>query len=122
MTSTQPSVVIISINVIIACPTLLKFSSISSHDAPGYLRQSALVLIAGYSPDEHFWKFPLKKSTPIMPKIIKKIMQTVATLPIEGIDWSKALTITFMPGSLEIILKGLNALKALSAFNDYKEL
>ena len=67
---------------------------------------------------EHLWKLPLKKSTPMIANISKKSMQTTKTLPSEGIDWRSALTITFIPGSREIILSGLRALKARRAFND----
>lgn len=51
-------------------------------------------------------------------KIRMKRTQTIVTLVMEGNEDSKALTISFIPWFLEIILKGLNALKALKAFTD----
>ena len=42
---------------------------------------------------------------------------TKSTFDIDGIDAIKAITTSFIPSFLEITLKGLSALKALSAFN-----
>ena len=53
-------------------------------------------------------------------KIRMKRTQTIVTLVMEGNEDSKALTISFIPWFLEIILKGLNALKALKAFTDWR--
>ena len=43
------------------------------------------------------------------------------TFVIDGSELSKAVTISFMPWFLEIILKGRSALKALNAFNDLSD-
>lgn len=61
---------------------------------------------------------PLNEFTPMIAKIRMKRTQTIVTLVMEGNEDSKALTISFIPWFLEIILKGLNALKALKAFTD----
>lgn len=55
-----------------------------------------------------------------MEKIKMKRRQTIVTLVIDGSEANRALTISFMPLFLEIILRGLKALKALSAFTDDK--
>ena len=44
--------------------------------------------------------------------------QTMSTLDMEGIEAKRAFTTNFIPSFLEIILSGLNALKALRAFKD----
>lgn len=61
----------------------------------------------------------MKKLIPIIENIIIKRPQTNKTLVIEGIEESRALTTNLIPSFLEIILNGLNALKALKAFNDF---
>lgn len=55
-----------------------------------------------------------------MAKIKRKRPQTIATFDIEGIDDRRALTISFIPLFLEIILSGRRALNALKAFTDWR--
>jgi len=57
----------------------------------------------------------LKKLTPIIEKIKINSEHTRSTFDIEGIEARRAFTISFMPSSLEMTLKGLNALRALKA-------
>ena len=53
-------------------------------------------------------------------KIRRNKQQTMATFAMFGIDARSAFTISFIPGFLEIILRGLRALKALKAFKDWR--
>jgi hypothetical protein len=65
---------------------------------------------------------PLKKLIPIIAKIIQNRLQTKSTFVILGKEANKAFTTSLSPSFLDIILRGLNALKALNdfnAFNDY---
>jgi hypothetical protein len=62
---------------------------------------------------------PLKKFTPPIEKIRMNREHTSKTLVIEGRDAKRALTTNFMPSFLEIILRGLSALNALSALRAY---
>lgn len=53
-------------------------------------------------------------------KIKRKRQHTIVTFVIDGRLLNNAVTISFMPGFLEIIFRGLSALKALNALSDYK--
>ena len=69
---------------------------------------------------EHLPNVPANVSTPIIAKISKNRQQTIVTFVMDGNEDKRDVTISFMPGFLLIILSGLNARKALSAFNDCK--
>jgi 5S rRNA maturation endonuclease (ribonuclease M5) len=53
-------------------------------------------------------------------KINRKRQHTIVTFVIEGKEDKSAVTISFIPGFLEIILSGLRALSALKALRDYR--
>ena len=55
-----------------------------------------------------------------MAKIKRKRQHTIVTFVMEGRLLNNAVTISFIPGFLEIIFRGLSALKALNALSDYK--
>ena len=57
----------------------------------------------------------MKKLTPMIEKIKINSEHTRRTFDIEGIEARRAFTINFMPSSLEMTLRGLNALSALKA-------
>lgn len=64
---------------------------------------------------------PLKKLTPNIAKTIMKTRDINITLSRAFKELKIAFTTSFNPSFLLITLKGLNALKALKAFNDFKE-
>lgn len=122
MTSIQPSVVIISRRVSIPFGAELKFS-IGTVQSPSKSSQSYLVITLASnssSSNSHLPNAPLKKLTPTIANMRRNKKQTITTFDMAGSDESRAFTINFMPWFLEIILRGLSALKALRAFNDCK--
>ena len=58
----------------------------------------------------------MKKLMPRMANIIRKRRQTMITFVIPGREASRAFTTSLKPSFLLIILNGLNALRARSAF------
>ena len=65
-------------------------------------------------------KVPLNILTPIIAKIKMNKLQTMVTLVIDGKELKRALTMSFIPLFLLIILRGLKALNALRAFTDLR--